>query len=140
MSDESRQESDEESLSIHIERLHAGPLPSPEAFRHYENTLPGAADRILTITEFNIRHRASVQKLAMWIGFIIAVGCLIGALTLAFVATPAAAVLFPIVPTLVSGGAYAYGLKKRAQQQQLPSATYAEPRRELPESTNSERN
>lgn len=35
----------------------SGPLPDPEDFRRYEETLPGAADRILKIAEIEQTHR-----------------------------------------------------------------------------------
>ena len=136
MADEEHRPDNEESVEIYFERHSSGPLPTPDSFREYEDVLPGAADRILTMAETQLQHRASIQKLALWIAFIVAIGFLIGAVTLAFVATPAAAVLFPVVPILVSGGAYVYGLRKRSEQQhQLPPPAYSDSQRRLPDDT-----
>ena len=110
----------EEWLAMHFSRMFSGPLPSPDAFREYEAVLPGAADRILGMAEFQLHQRASSQKMGLWVMFVIAIGFLIGSIALALLAAPAAAVLFPVVPTLVSGGAYVYGLRKRSQLPQLP--------------------
>ena len=110
----------EESLAMFF-RKSSGPLPSPDAFREYEDVLPGAADRILGMAEFQLHHRASSQKMGLGIMFILAIGFLIVSSALAVLTTPAAAVLFPVIPTLVSGGAYVYGLRKRSEPPRLPS-------------------
>lgn len=118
--DEDSQSMRESSLEMYFSRMFSGPLPSPDAFREYEDVLPGAADRILAMAEFQLHQRASAQKMGLWVMFVIAIGFLIGSIALALLAAPAAAVLFPIVPTLVSGGAYVYGLRKRSERPQLP--------------------
>ena len=40
-----------------IERSYSGPLPPPDDFANYEQTLPGSMDRILTMTEKQVDHR-----------------------------------------------------------------------------------
>lgn len=40
-----------------IRRIHSGPLPAPEDFEHYNNTLPGGAERIMQLTEKEQSHR-----------------------------------------------------------------------------------
>ena len=119
--DEDSQSIREASLEMYVSRMVSGPLPSPDAFREYEDVLPGAADRILGMAEFQLHQRASSQKMGLWVMFVIAIGFLIGSIALALLAAPAAAVLFPIVPTLVSGGAYVYGLRKRSERPKLPA-------------------
>ena len=42
-------------------RSHQGPLPSPEAFASYEQTVPGAGDRILRLAEEEATHRRSQE-------------------------------------------------------------------------------
>lgn len=41
---------------------HQGPLPSPEAFATYEQTVPGAGDRILRLAEEEAQHRRSEEQ------------------------------------------------------------------------------
>ncbi len=67
-----------------------GPLPPPEVFDGYEQTLPGAADRILTLTEKQEDHRiaweAKAQKevsRGQIFGFVVAVLMIIGAVVCA---------------------------------------------------------
>lgn len=141
-SDENRQDSEdqvslsvrEESLAMYYKKF-SGPLPSPEDFRGYEDVLPGAADRILGMAEFQLHHRASAQKMGLWVMFIVAIGFLIVSIALALLTTPAAAVLFPVVPTLVSGGAYVYGLRKRSKPPQLPPGDDDDDQPKLPPSS-----
>ncbi len=47
--------------TIQISKAFRGPLPLPEDFEKYNQTLPGAADRILTMAENEQRIRADGQ-------------------------------------------------------------------------------
>lgn len=38
-----------------------GPLPHPDILMKYEQTCSGAADRIITITENQMKHRQNVE-------------------------------------------------------------------------------
>lgn len=40
----------------------SGPLPPPEAFAKYEQTIKGAADRIITMAEKQQEHRQIIEK------------------------------------------------------------------------------
>jgi uncharacterized membrane protein len=40
----------------------AGPLPSPEVIRDYEQVLSGAADRIMTMMEHQAEHRMDMER------------------------------------------------------------------------------
>ncbi len=75
------------------QQLFSGPLPHPEFFQAYEQTLPGAADRILAMAENQQKHRHSQQSTRLvldgvletrgqWMGFLLAVISIIGGLTL----------------------------------------------------------
>ena len=50
----------------------SGPLPHPELFRGYEDTLPGAADRILTLAEREQNRRHLREDRGQWMAFLIA--------------------------------------------------------------------
>jgi uncharacterized membrane protein len=41
---------------------YSGPIPPPQAFREYEDALPGAADRILTLAERQAAHRMQLER------------------------------------------------------------------------------
>lgn len=40
----------------------SGPIPPPELLRGYEDILPGAADRIISMTEKQLDHRTSMES------------------------------------------------------------------------------
>lgn len=44
------------------ERSYSGPLPSPEDFNAYEQTLKGSTDRIMSMTEKQVDHRIDMEK------------------------------------------------------------------------------
>lgn len=44
------------------QRTFTGPLPHPDSFAGYENTLPGAADRILSMAEKEQNHRHEAEN------------------------------------------------------------------------------
>ena len=48
-----------------VETVWEGPLPPPEEFRRYEETLPGAAERILTMAENQHQHRMNHENSAL---------------------------------------------------------------------------
>lgn len=76
--------------------IHSGPLPSPETLRAYDETVPGAGERILRMAEkqldhnidadnATIRHISNSAKRGQWLGFILAlvlIGTGIGAMVL----------------------------------------------------------
>ena len=59
-----------EKNKVQIQRMEArveassfrGPLPPPEILAHYEDVLPGAADRIITMAENQSAHRIEIEK------------------------------------------------------------------------------
>jgi uncharacterized membrane protein len=70
----------------------SGPLPPPDQLAKYNQVLPGAADRIMTMAEHQSAHRMELEKLVVsgqlnqsnrgqTLAFIIAILFLIGALT-----------------------------------------------------------
>ena len=71
----------------------SGPLPHPEFFQAYDDTLPGAAHRILTMAEKQQEYRHSQQSVRLasdasretrgqWMAFAIVLVALIGSMTL----------------------------------------------------------
>jgi uncharacterized membrane protein len=46
-------------------RAFVGPIPPPELLAHYEQTLPGLADRLVAIAERESDHRRALQRRAI---------------------------------------------------------------------------
>ncbi|MYD65223.1 MAG: DUF2335 domain-containing protein [Chloroflexi bacterium] len=104
-----------------------GPLPPPGLFREYEDVLPGAADRILSMAEDETTHRHAVALRALDIaaenqpgrrfgvlaGLVLALA--LAAIAFAMVimeyAWPAVAVILIKVAAMV--GMFIYGMRER---------------------------
>ncbi|MEW6490361.1 MAG: DUF2335 domain-containing protein [Thermodesulfobacteriota bacterium] len=108
--------------------LFNGPLPPPDAFEHYERTLPGAANRILAMAERQEAHRHAIEGDAVRAkirqayvgqaaGFLLAVTAIGGGMALMYAGQSGWG--FATVVTAVSGlvGTFVYG--HRAQQKEL---------------------
>lgn len=72
-----------------------GPLPAPEDFKAYQEVLPDAPERILSMAEKQLGHRTDIEKTIVernlslsdrgqWMGFILAILFLIASMVLAF--------------------------------------------------------
>ncbi|MCP5112171.1 MAG: DUF2335 domain-containing protein [bacterium] len=55
----------ETEVSIEAIRWHRGPLPPPAQLAEYNEVLPGLAERIVTLTEEEARHRRSLEQKAL---------------------------------------------------------------------------
>ena len=55
----------EEVVLVAAAEMRSGPLPSPDDMRGYEEILPGAADRILTMAESEQTHRHTTTTFAV---------------------------------------------------------------------------
>lgn len=53
----------QQALSIH--KQHSGPLPAPETLKQYNDILPGAADRIISMAEEAAGHRRKMESGAL---------------------------------------------------------------------------
>jgi uncharacterized membrane protein len=73
-----------QSLTSVKQTTFQGPLPPPEVLRQYDQLLPGAAERIISMWENQARHRQQLEKdviasdikdskLGLTLGFIVAV-------------------------------------------------------------------
>ena len=49
-------------MAFEEERSFSGPLPPPEYLEAYEKVMPGAPDRLLTMTEKQVDHRIELEK------------------------------------------------------------------------------
>lgn len=85
----------QQQMMMQVSRQYSfsGPLPPPEVLEKYNQALPGAAERILSMAEQQSRHRQSietkvidsntfVQKLGPVLGFIVAMTAVIGGIVL----------------------------------------------------------
>lgn len=82
-----------EKIDVLQQEAYQGPIPHPDLFAKFEEVLPGAADRILSMSESeqNHRHQMEQQHLdlvrkmslkGLYCGFFIAISIIIGGLIL----------------------------------------------------------
>lgn len=51
-----------------VAEMYSGPIPHPDLFAKYEETLPGSADRILGMAEKQAKHRQELEKAVVFSG------------------------------------------------------------------------
>jgi len=114
-------------LQAAISMSFSGPLPPPEALAHYEQILPGAADRIIKMAEDQNAHRrhlettviesnAAVQKWGLVGGFVIAMTAIGGGIYLiahGMSGSGLAAILTPLVALV---GVFIYGKSEQKKE------------------------
>jgi uncharacterized membrane protein len=110
------------------ERVHRGPLPTPETFADYDRVLPGAAERILKMAENQQVHRhgiesavvngnVSQERLGPIYGLVVATLSIIAGFVLAFTNHEVSGLSAILVPLLSLVGVFVYG--KREQNKDL---------------------
>ena len=111
-----------------VERIWAGPLPPPAVLEHYEQTLSGAADRILLMAEKQLEHRQLLeheaviannraQQRGVWPGFLLSLFVTGGGIAIILTGHSTAG-LVAILSTLTAlVGTFIYG--RRSQRREL---------------------
>lgn len=109
-------------MTIQRQEAYMGPIPRPEDFEKYEQTLPGAADRILSMAERQALHRQKLEEKVIYseikdsrkgqiFGFIIAMSVILGGFYLIGIGKDAFGIV-AIVSALASlVGVFVYGKK-----------------------------
>lgn len=60
-------------LAVGRQESFLGPLPHPAHFAAYDETLPGAADRLLSMAEEQGRHRRRAETRGQWLAFLVGI-------------------------------------------------------------------
>jgi len=101
----------------------SGPLPPPEDLKGYNDALPGAADRILTMAEGEQKHRhgmeerdlkyrASLIGLGQILGFILGLAAIVGGIVLLALGKNIAGFGTLILAVASLTGAFLYGRRQ----------------------------
>ena len=127
-----------------------GPIPSPEALARYEKTLPGAADRVVTMAERQLAHRQQAETAlvrndarARMAGLIAGLVAVLAALALAGVLAalgqPVWAFAIALVEITALAGVFVYGTQNRNKERRTrleemltPTVNVSEPSAEQP--------
>lgn len=105
-----------------------GPLPPPETLQRYNQIVPGAASRIISMAESQHGHRQHLEKrvvesntdnqrLGLIFGFIIAMTAIVGGIYLAATGKSAAGLTAIVAALAALVGVFVYG--KYEQRQEL---------------------
>ena len=99
----------------------SGPLPHPELFRAYEDTLPGAADRILAMAEGEQDSRHSRENRGQWMAFLVALLALVGGMALVYFDKSVEGLTAMILPIAIIIGIFVTSKRRRAAPPQSAS-------------------
>ncbi|MDE2989547.1 MAG: DUF2335 domain-containing protein [Chloroflexota bacterium] len=122
-----------------------GPIPHPDAFAEYEKTLPGAADRILSMAETQQAHRLRLEEQMVAVdarqsmggliaGFVVALAVLALAGVFAWLEMPVPAVVTALVHLAALVGVFVYGTRSRRDEREKQSAVSQPPSADASES------
>ncbi len=107
-----------------------GPLPPPNQLRRYEEIVPGAAERILSMTEFQARHRIQMERtvilgdskrsyLGLGAAFILSALVIIGGIYVIVAGYPWAGATLVGINIVGLAGVFIYGTNsRRAEREQ----------------------
>lgn len=82
-----------DKVNLLQQEAYQGPIPHPDLFAKFEDILPGAADRILTMSESEQKHRHLMEQenmklvkkmslLGLYFGFTLAISIILGGISL----------------------------------------------------------
>ena len=113
---------------------YSGPLPLPAHFREYEEILPGAAERILALTEKQSAHRQYLEKHVAkgdgrraWAGLVtgglLAGGCIGGGIWLVSLGHATGGIAISTASVVSLASVFVYGSRSRRLEriQQRPN-------------------
>jgi uncharacterized membrane protein len=120
----------QQTMMMQVSRQYSfsGPIPPPEVLEKYNQALPGAAERILSMAEQQSHHRQSietkvidsnifVQKLGPFLGFIVAMTAVVGGIVLILKGKDGYGLASIIAPLAGLAGVFLYG--KQQQRKDL---------------------
>ena len=104
----------------HLE-FSSGPLPPPQFFQAYETTLPGAAERILTMAEREQKSRHSREARGQWMAFLLALLGLLGGMALVYVDKSLEGLAAMLISIAIVIGVFIASKRPRQDQTHLPT-------------------
>lgn len=125
------------SFAVHMVDHFQGPLPPPDFLERYEETLPGAAERILRMAELQLDHRHQYEDFAiksdskradrgLLLGTLVAVMALGVAAYALFLGQPLIGAAIGIADIVGIAGVYVHGTRMwrdRSEGEELTSNT-----------------
>ncbi len=128
------------SLTIVKAEQFSGPLPHPEVMKGYEQCLPGAAERILAMTEKQVEHRVSIEakvidshihqaKWGMYIGAFVCLAAIVAGSITAVLGQTQAGAAIAVGPTVALSSVFIWGQFQRRREREEKARQMAQPAR-----------
>jgi uncharacterized membrane protein len=110
--------------------FHHGPLPPPQVLEHYDQLVPGSAERIISMWEEQVRHRQGLERDALTsdirqsyfgatLGFIIAMSAIGSGTFLAYIGRPTEGLAAIITAVVGLVSVYGMGSYQRRKERDL---------------------
>ena len=108
---------------------YSGPLPLPSHLREYDDIVPGAAERILSMVERQSQHRQELEKIVVkgdtrrsWAGLVfggfLAICCVGGGVALCFFGQSVAGATIATASVVGLAGVFVYGPHSRRAERE----------------------
>jgi uncharacterized membrane protein len=122
----------ENGVIVSRTRRFVGPLPPPEILAHYNEIVPGSAERILVMAEKQSQHRQTLEakvitsditksKMGLWFAFILGLVSLGGGVFLIYIGRTIAGSIFSGVYLVGVMSVFIYGSQQRRKERQVRS-------------------
>jgi uncharacterized membrane protein len=115
------------AIAVKTEQSFSGPLPPPQILDHYNQIVPGAAEKIIALWESQVQHRQELEKKAITsditqayfgaiLGFIIAMSAIGAGTFLAYIGRPTEGIAAIISALVGLVGVYGWGSYQRRKE------------------------
>lgn len=113
-----------------VEASFQGPLPPPQILDHYDQIVPGSAERIICLWEEQVRHRQRLEVdvitsdirqsyFGATLGFIIAMSAIGSGTFLAYIGRPTEGIAAIITALIGLVGTYGWGSYQRRKERNI---------------------
>lgn len=110
-----------------------GPLPPPQLLEHYNQILPGSAERLISMWENQVKHRQELENKVITsdirqsyfgsiLGFIIALAAIGAGTFLAYIGRPTEGISAILSALVGLVGVYAWGSYQRRKERSIKTA------------------
>ena len=118
------------AIAVKTEQSFSGPLPPPQILDHYNQIVPGSAEKIISLWETQVMHRQELEKKAIGsdiiqsyygatLGFIIAMSSIGAGTFLAYIGRPSEGLAAIITALVGLVGVYGWGSYQRRKERNI---------------------